>query len=46
MIQYYRYAELSLRYQDIILGSLFGVSNVSKYVAEQRVDSACLALER
>ncbi|KAG1768189.1 hypothetical protein EDD22DRAFT_844217 [Suillus occidentalis] len=29
---YYRYAELSLRYQDIILGSLFGVSNVQKHL--------------
>jgi endopolyphosphatase len=27
VVQDYRYTELSLRYQDIILGSLFGVSN-------------------
>lgn len=35
---YYRYAELSLRYQDIILGSLFGHLNVDHFYFVEAAD--------
>lgn len=35
---YYRYAELSLRYQDVILGSLFGHLNVDHFYFVEAAD--------